>query len=172
MATSVTTTAPEHWRYIAEGGASIVFSYCGPAHPTFTGTALRLRKVPNDSSLDQTAPTGDQIEQDDPSISFQQRVIQRLIPLAHLPHLRSVHVSQEWLEELKRWTEEARPIERRTRDGIDVSRATALLVTDLVGGDALAVEIKVRESIACLYALPHMFSAKMGLPSSTYTSVT
>ena len=39
-----TTTSPSDWRYVSEGGATIVFSYAGPPRPDFTRTVLRLRK--------------------------------------------------------------------------------------------------------------------------------
>ncbi|KAI0362474.1 hypothetical protein OH77DRAFT_57725 [Trametes cingulata] len=42
----VDETAPTDWKYISEGGSTIVFSYTGPSHPKYDGTALRLRKAP------------------------------------------------------------------------------------------------------------------------------
>lgn len=39
-----TTTSPSDWKYVSEGGATIVFSYAGPTHPDFTRSVLRLRK--------------------------------------------------------------------------------------------------------------------------------
>ncbi|KAI0372990.1 inositol-pentakisphosphate 2-kinase [Pilatotrama ljubarskyi] len=39
-------TSPSHWKYISEGGSTIVFSYTGPSNPSYNGTALRLRKAP------------------------------------------------------------------------------------------------------------------------------
>ena len=39
-------TSPHDWKYVSEGGSTIVFSYAGPPHPHFDGTALRLRKGP------------------------------------------------------------------------------------------------------------------------------
>ncbi|THV07793.1 hypothetical protein K435DRAFT_741128 [Dendrothele bispora CBS 962.96] len=59
----ITTTSPNDWKYVSEGGATIVFSYVGPLPPTpqspsgqsscrvrnqaFEGMVLRLRKVPS-----------------------------------------------------------------------------------------------------------------------------
>lgn len=37
-------THPKHWKYISEGGATIVFSYRGPHHPIFSNSVVRLRK--------------------------------------------------------------------------------------------------------------------------------
>src|SRR5258708_6482561 len=39
-----TKTSPSDWKYVSEGGATIVFSYAGPPHPDFAHTVLRLRK--------------------------------------------------------------------------------------------------------------------------------
>ena len=39
-----TTTSPSDWKYVSEGGATIVFSYVGPPRADFTQTVLRLRK--------------------------------------------------------------------------------------------------------------------------------
>jgi inositol-pentakisphosphate 2-kinase len=133
----VVDTAPEEWRYISEGGATIVFSYAGRAHHQFDGMALRLRKVPWT-----TIPNADRTvrdECDDPSIEFQHTVMSRLIPAEHLPCLKTVHVNKDWLEAL----DADRPLKRRAEDHIDVSRRKAVLATDLVGGAGLAVEIRV-----------------------------
>lgn len=40
----LSTTSPKHWKYISEGGATIVFSYRGPPHPVFSNSVVRLRK--------------------------------------------------------------------------------------------------------------------------------
>ena len=142
MVIDVTTTLSQHWSYVSEGGSSIVFSYSGPPNHDFDGTALRLRKITHEARLDQDDKFGVK-EPDDPSILFQHHVIQRLIPPQYLPRLESVRVNRSWLEELKILTEERRPLERRSKDTIDVSRTKAVLATDLVGGAALAIEIKV-----------------------------
>ncbi|KAG9091154.1 Inositol-pentakisphosphate 2-kinase [Ceratobasidium sp. 370] len=41
---NLSSTHPRHWRYISEGGATIVFSYRGPPHPVFSHSVVRLRK--------------------------------------------------------------------------------------------------------------------------------
>ena len=145
MPLDVTDTLTQHWSYISEGGASIVFSYCGPPNPDFDGTALRLRKIAHANRADAIPSTGLDVEEpDDPSIVFQHEVIQQLVPPEHLPRLENVKVDRPWLEALKVLTEERRPPERRAKDAIDVSRTKAVLATDLVGGKTLAIEIKVR----------------------------
>jgi inositol-pentakisphosphate 2-kinase len=44
MDPDATTTSPSDWKYVSEGGATIVFSYVGPPRPDFKRTVLRLRK--------------------------------------------------------------------------------------------------------------------------------
>ncbi|KAK1215060.1 hypothetical protein PQX77_022350 [Marasmius sp. AFHP31] len=92
----ITQTNPTtDWKYVSEGGATIVFSYVGPPNPTFDGMVLRLRKQPNvpvgvrdsDSESD-----GEESEDEDPSISFQRQCMSRLVPKEHLPKLQSVVV--------------------------------------------------------------------------------
>ncbi|KAH9857225.1 inositol-pentakisphosphate 2-kinase [Lenzites betulinus] len=153
----IAETAPEHWKYISEGGSTIVFSYTGPPDARFSGTALRLRKAPvsahsdifgahedtNGNSNTQTAAEQEEEDEpDDPTVIFQRAVIERLVPAAHLPQLRSVRVERAWLARLAAGTELLRPAERRARDAIDTGRRKAVLATDLVGGEGWAVEIK------------------------------
>ncbi|KAI0664711.1 inositol-pentakisphosphate 2-kinase [Cubamyces menziesii] len=159
-------TSPRDWKYISEGGSTIVFSYAGPSHPQFDGTALRLRKRPVSAAAPtQGVPHGYETQQssenqadgdtsekaekeeeadepDDPTIVFQRTVIERLVPRAHLPRLDAVHVARAWLAELAALTEPLRPPERRAADAIDTDRRKAVLATNLVGGEGWAVEIK------------------------------
>ncbi|KAF9268954.1 hypothetical protein L218DRAFT_954378 [Marasmius fiardii PR-910] len=95
----ITTTSPEtDWKYVSEGGATIVFSYIGPPNPAFDGMVLRLRKIPNvpvgvrDSDSSDTDEEDSEEEEEDPTISFQRRCMSRLIPSDHLPRLQSVIV--------------------------------------------------------------------------------
>ncbi|KAI0723907.1 inositol-pentakisphosphate 2-kinase [Cerioporus squamosus] len=156
----IADTSPHDWKYISEGGSTIVFSYSGPAHPHFDGTALRLRKGPVPAheepekytqpqlaetlDLDEDAGVAEEKleEPDDPTIVFQRAVIERLVPKEHLPRLDAVHVERKWLQELADLTEPHRPLERRAKDRIDTSKRKAVLATDLVGGQGWAVEIK------------------------------
>ncbi|CAL1694416.1 unnamed protein product [Somion occarium] len=142
MSANVTSTSPSDWKYVSEGGSSIVFSYVGAPSPDFDGTALRLRKVAHYPISPETIVSEDIEEQEDPTILFQCQVIQRLIPSEYLPRLESVDVEGPWLEELARLAEEHRPLERRAKDKIDVRRRKAVLANDLVGGSGWAVEIK------------------------------
>ena len=166
----ISTTSPHEWKYISEGGSSIVFSYTGPSHASFDGTALRLRKASHSSLTAPTSPVAliQQVEDpDDPAIAFQHEVVARVLPEEYLPRLEAVQVSRGWLEELTGLTEERRPEERRAKDSIDVHKARAVLATDLVGGRAIAVEIKVRlspPSISPQSSHRRAHTAKVGLP--------
>lgn len=140
MAIHVKDTAVSDWKYISEGGSSIVFSYIGTADE-FVGTALRLRKIENKLPYSEL-PDGEK-EPDDPTILFQHHIIEKLVPTFHLPRLDSVHTDREWLEHLAKLSEEKRPTERRAKDRIDAGKKKAVLATDLVGGLGWAVEIKV-----------------------------
>jgi inositol-pentakisphosphate 2-kinase len=148
----VTDTLPSHWEYVSEGGATIVFSYHGPPKPGFDGTVLRLRKsiVPAVSKITRASDLGGQSEghedveePDDPMIEYQAACMERLIPLEHLPRLESVHVDRAWLEDLIALHDAERPVDRRDKDQVDLTRTKGVLATDLVGGEWLAVEIKV-----------------------------
>ena len=161
----VTITSPTHWKYISEGGASIVFSYVGPSNEAFNNTALRLRKAPLEALLEPLAEEQQLEDPDDPSIAFQHQVIERLLPEEFLPQLKSVHVNRAWLEGLARLADEHRPPERKARDAVDTRKKKATLATDLVGGKGLAVEIKVRYPLLHLtYSSSHLRCiAEMGL---------
>ncbi|KAF4615097.1 hypothetical protein D9613_003135 [Agrocybe pediades] len=143
---AVTETNPSDWMYVSEGGATIVFSYRGPPHPVFDGTVLRLRKCPIPSSESSKTVTStlylDGEEPDDPTIEYQIRCMERLVPPEHLPRLQTVHLDKSWLEQLARIQNDVRPIDRREKDEVDTNRKKGVLATDLVGGDWLAVEIK------------------------------
>jgi inositol-pentakisphosphate 2-kinase len=144
---SVTDTSPQDWKYVSEGGATIVFTYVGPSHSQYHGMVLRLRKS-SATSLDQAGEDREkEDEPDDPSIEFQRTCMERLLPSEHLPRLESTHVNRGWLEAVAALHDAERPHERREKDHIDLSRTKAVLATDLVGGEWLAVEIKVRFSV-------------------------
>lgn len=138
-------TKPANWKYVSEGGATIVFSYAGPSHPDFDGTVLRLRKsaLPAKGSQKKAPTQPTDGEPDDPTIEYQTKCMQRLIPPEHLPRLQTVQLDRFWLEELVKLQNDVRPEERKEKDEIDLERKKGVLATDLVGGNWLAVEIKV-----------------------------
>ncbi len=147
---SITATLPSHWKYISEGGATIVFSYIGPPNPDFDGMVLRLRKSGVQTPVLEKQAFGTVAEEeapDDSSIVFQETCMKRLIPSVHLPKLQSVQVEKAWLEELSRAHQKDRPLQRTASGGIDTTKSKAVLATDLVGGSGLAVEIKVWNTI-------------------------
>ncbi|KIL69866.1 hypothetical protein M378DRAFT_184241 [Amanita muscaria Koide BX008] len=129
----ITDTHPSDWRYVSEGGATVVFSYIGDNDFQFNNTVLRLRKK---ALIHDGKPT------EDPIIEFQRRCTSRLIPLVHLPRLDIALLDKEWLESFVALHDSARPEDRRAKDSIDVTSQMAVLATDLVGGDWIAVEIK------------------------------
>jgi inositol-pentakisphosphate 2-kinase len=136
-------TNPSSWKYVSEGGATIVFSYVGPPHPKFDGTVLRLRKITANTATRPHAQSDSESERDDPTIEFQSKCIERLIPPQYLPRLESVVIDRSWLEALVALHDSVRPEERREKGGINLERKSGVLATDLVGGNWLAVEIKV-----------------------------
>lgn len=135
-------TLPEHWTYIAEGGSTIVFSYSGPRNLHFDGTVIRLRKCLV------AAQEGAEVveEAHDPTVDYQENIIQRVVPGEFLPHLEHVDVERQWLESIIARHESVRPLKRRQTDQIDLSRTKAVLATDLIGNNGWAIEIKVRLS--------------------------
>lgn len=134
-------TNPSNWKYVSEGRDTIVFSYAGPPHPKFDGTCLRLRKIP--TSAKRYAQSDSESERDDPTMEFQSKCIERLIPSQYLPRLETVVLDRSWLEALVALHDSVRPEKRRKEDGINLERKKGVLATDLVGGNWLAVEIKV-----------------------------
>lgn len=143
MLSSATTTAPSDWSYVSEGGATIVFSFIGDAafHSNFQGQVLRLLKTSRTSPVflvNQTLPN-----ENEPTLPFYRTVIERLIPSENLPRLASVHVDRVWLHAMADYHESARPSARTGKDGIDVTRTSALIATDVIGHSGLSVEIKV-----------------------------
>ncbi|KAJ1309166.1 hypothetical protein OPQ81_004837 [Rhizoctonia solani] len=58
----ISTTSPKFWKYISEGGATIVFSYRGPHHEVFSHSVVRLRKavrdIPHAMTLKQLEASG------------------------------------------------------------------------------------------------------------------
>jgi inositol-pentakisphosphate 2-kinase len=141
---SVTDTLPQEWRYLSEGGATIVFRYVGPPNPRFNDMVLRLRKSTERNTLDPTGEDQQKMDEpDDPSIEFQKKCMERLLPSEHLPRLESAFVGYRWLKALATLHDAERPLERREKDHIDLSRTKGVLATDLVGNEWVAVEIKV-----------------------------
>ncbi|KAF9527043.1 inositol-pentakisphosphate 2-kinase [Crepidotus variabilis] len=135
-------TDPSDWKYVSEGGATIVYSYKGATHADFDGTVLRLRKAPVGMADTPSTSLEGEEDPDDPTIAFQTKCMERLIPPEHLPRLVNVHLNRTWLEKLVEMHDRERPELRRAKDAIDLNKHKGVLATDLVGGNRLAVEIK------------------------------
>ncbi|EIW84866.1 hypothetical protein CONPUDRAFT_134729 [Coniophora puteana RWD-64-598 SS2] len=163
---SISLTRPEDWKYIAEGNATIAFTYTGP-DSNFREFALRLRKTnaaaPKDvmrepnSGIGLTAghtrsdtlrtPRFTASEEGDHAckdLAFHSQVIARLLPNECLPRIKTVKLERGWLESLHALEGRtySRPAARKSVGGIDVCADTGVLATDLVGSAPLAVEIK------------------------------
>jgi inositol-pentakisphosphate 2-kinase len=161
MSPSLSDTLPTDWAYISEGGANVVFVYQGPPSSFFDGTALRLRKrALIDRDQDQDKEEAEEEAQDSvkeiQSIEYQKQCLERLIPPVHLPRLELVVVGKDvdaeaWLGTLAAECEPHRARERREKDCIDVTQPKALLATNLVGGQGIAVEIKVRSCLVSFF---------------------
>lgn len=123
-----TATSPDHWRYLAEGGDTIVYSYIGPPDERFLDKVLRIRK-------DRPGKTEDQ----DITVSFHTEIIPRLVPHDYLVDIETISLRRSWLETLSTLSVHSRPAWRT--DSIDFSRTNALLVPNLVSSP-ISVEIK------------------------------
>lgn len=132
---SVTSTPPQNWTYVAEGGATAVFKYIGNDGSIFHDTVLRLSKLRDPPKHDDSVASQ--------LVSFQHNVIEKLVPPRYLPVLRVVVVERWWLEELIGLQNERRPAERRSQQ-IDASATTAVVATNLIGNQQITIEIKVR----------------------------
>jgi inositol-pentakisphosphate 2-kinase len=135
-------TKPSDWKYIAEGGSTLVLAYDGDQSSSkFTQQVLRLRKSDIHVVFEESPEFWS--EPDDPIIQFQAEVVEKLLPYDCLPHFRVVTVDRSWLEKLAELVEPHRPEARRKKDQIDLTRHKAVLATDLIGGHGWSVEIKV-----------------------------
>lgn len=161
VTTPVSRSSLEDWKYIAEGGSTIVFAYVGLANHLLSNKVLRLRKVKYQtigSKDDALAPPLNDL--DDPVIVFQHMIIRRLVPDGFLPSLEVVNVDKGWVRLLAEAAEAQRPEARRLVDQIDLDRETAVLADNLIGDSGLAVEIKV--SVRCLTRI--LFSSRYPQP--------
>ncbi len=129
MAFSLSHTSPSEWKYISEGGATLVFSYIGPFHPLLTGKVLRLRKAPRERHC----PPRRSVVDDNP-VEFQQIIVSRLLDPSYLPDLQTIPLQADWIEALFIHHEAFRPQKRRSASVVDCSRHTGVLAPDLIGG--------------------------------------
>lgn len=159
---TVSDTSPNDWHYLSEGGATLVLSYRGPSDARFNGMVLRLRKtdIRKPNSLPGNAPAKnircerinhrhdeDEEASQAPDASViqrecQERIVGRLIPGRYLPRLSLVGTDPDWLSQLADQVHRRRPLLRREKDAIDVTRSNALLATDLTASGSWSIEIK------------------------------
>ncbi|GAA5900671.1 inositol-pentakisphosphate 2-kinase [Sporobolomyces salmoneus] len=129
---SISSTRPEDWSYLAEGGANLVLTYRSQDNSAFNRKVLRLRKRNKaGKSLGGEADT-----------DFHNFIIQPLFP--HAVELETAPVEREWLQGVQKMLdeEETRPQERRETSEIDVESQFGILADDLLGGEGFAFEIK------------------------------
>ncbi|EPQ57937.1 hypothetical protein GLOTRDRAFT_56442, partial [Gloeophyllum trabeum ATCC 11539] len=153
---TVSDTSPNDWHYLSEGGATLVLSYRGPSDARFNGMVLRLRKtdIRKPNSLPGNAPAKN-IRSPDASViqrECQERIVGRLIPGRYLPRLSLVGTDPDWLSQLADQVHRRRPLLRREKDAIDVTRSNALLATDLTASGSWSIEIKTRTCRYCMHS--------------------
>lgn len=165
MSGLVSQTSVKDWKYIAEGGSTIVFSYAGPPHPVLTNKVLRLRKIPiNAAASGVPRPEAPLLDINDHAVTFQRTIMHRLIPEQFLHQLQVVRVDKHWVRLLTESTERSRPEARRRVDRIDLDNETAVLADNLIGGSGFAVEIKVSNPWRAYILRMNASTAEMGLP--------
>jgi inositol-pentakisphosphate 2-kinase len=135
-------SSPSQWKYVSEGGATIVLAHDDLTQSEYSAKVLRLRKA---STIDSSTAVSSTIvdEPDDPTVTFQHVIMERVIPPVHLPRLEHVQLSLPWLKELHDLQDHLRPEGRRAEGTIDFSRRKAILATNLITGNIISVEIKV-----------------------------
>jgi inositol-pentakisphosphate 2-kinase len=170
----ITRTRPQHWQYVSEGGATIVLSYTGQ-QPPFLRKVLRLRKrLLGPASSHHTADVHEDDEGEVSVLTFQKRIVERLVPLEFLPVLEYVSVDRPWLEEIASVCDQDRPPGRREKDVIDVAQTRAILATDLVGDVPLVIEIKVCSNAHAPTRIPLtlFFTAKVVISTVSTSFIT
>ncbi len=128
---SICSTLPAHWRYVNEGGATIV--YC--IYWSLRRSVHRHRPPPPQSRhrrrpRSSVRPRG-----------RARRPLCRLSTPNHFqarspflpPDLTVVYLNREWLVSLRTLSQSLRPISRRLKDEIDITRSKGVIATDLVG---------------------------------------
>ncbi|GAA5994595.1 hypothetical protein JCM5350_001467 [Sporobolomyces pararoseus] len=132
----LSSTCPQDWRYLAEGGANLVLSLNSlDVDSPYAGKVLRLRKRNKGGSA-----LGGQAD-----VEFNELIIQPLLNQSLA--LERVKVEREWLQEMEKVLEDrgSRSRERKEQDEIDLESRFAVVAEDLVGGEGgsiVAFEIK------------------------------
>lgn len=147
----ITSTRPEEWTYLAEGGANVVLTLGPSSSPNdspFSDKVVRLRKRRKGAAVPgQSGPLGG-----DADVDFHLSIIQPL--LSDVVQLETLAVTREWLEGIDRVLNQraSRPRVRRETDAIDLDSHSVVVAQDLVSPlrGEIAFEIKVpRPSFSC-----------------------
>lgn len=139
----------DEWKYLAEGGAHLVFAYRGSS-PLLQNKVIRARKDRLGGTSKEHQKTSFDVARD----HLSRQVIPSLVPQQLLPADDRIAVKANWLQELIRDSVNLRPASRLTSGSdhsIPVSKHTldndaieVSLVENLLGGEGdLAIEIKV-----------------------------
>ena len=138
------------WTYLAEGGAHLVFSYCGN-EPSIQNKVLRIRKTHLEprSGNDTGAKPG---RYECARNYLATTITPSLVPPELLPMECKVTLNAEWVHELERGSLDLRPKERISsrrypsnhQHSTSPTSFQASLVENLLGGEGdIAIEIKV-----------------------------
>ncbi|GAA5879735.1 hypothetical protein JCM8547_004837 [Rhodosporidiobolus lusitaniae] len=137
----LSSTSPLDWRYVAEGGANLVLSFCSQPDSPYAGHALRLRKRKKRScGRDEHDEVPAEVD-----VEFGRIVVEPLSGQAQLPETVQVELGRAWLEQLvERMKQEGvRPAEREEEDEVDLDAKNGVVVEDLISGEGVpAIEIK------------------------------
>ncbi|GAA5845307.1 hypothetical protein JCM3766R1_000725 [Sporobolomyces carnicolor] len=139
----ITSTRPEEWTYLAEGGANVVLTLGPSSSPNdspFSDKVVRLRKRRKGAAVPgQSGPLGG-----DADVDFHLSIIQPL--LSDVVQLETLAVTREWLEGIDRVLNQraSRPRVRLETDAIDLDSHSVVVAQDLVSPlrGEIAFEIK------------------------------
>ncbi|GAA5868958.1 hypothetical protein JCM8547_003233 [Rhodosporidiobolus lusitaniae] len=137
----LSSTSPLDWRYVAEGGANLVLSFCGQPDSPYAGHALRLRKRKKRScGRDEHDEVPAEV-----NVEFGRIVVEPLLGKAQVPETGQIELKKVWLEQLvgRMKQERVRPAHREEEDEVELDAKEGVVVEDLIRGEGvLAVEIK------------------------------
>jgi len=145
-ADSSSTTVAD-WTYIAEGGDTMVLAYTGQPRADLDRTVLRLKKLRRNPTMlpDGSGPYAPEpVTDDNFTLRYQHEIIERLLPTKLLPRYGTAQVTPQWLASVNDAMENKRPAQRLIDDYISLRQSRGLLATNLIAGNGVVVELKVR----------------------------
>ncbi|CAK4076417.1 unnamed protein product [Aphanomyces euteiches] len=123
------------WKYIAEGGANVVFSYASAGQSTFQGCVLRVRKA------DVWGATPTEI------VAFANRHLPCGSKEGYVQVARAIVVTREFLVELNdHFLASTRPSHRQDTE-LDTSMLQVLLLPDMSRESSVCLEIKPKAGV-------------------------